>query len=214
MRQPTIRDRYAIAVILAAAFIAITQWTAARAFVTRFDTTILHAIRARTSPAGLRIFEFISRLGSGAALLMIGALAVLFLAWKQRWRLALGVSLTISSGAILERILKWWFHRARPEFAAAYLPEYSYSFPSGHAMTSVIAYGILVYTLIRCGVHDRRAQRGIVIGAGILALTIAFSRLYLGVHYFSDVIAGLITGGLWLAICISLLEKHSAKNIQ
>jgi undecaprenyl-diphosphatase len=198
--------------ILAAACIALTEWTAARAFVTQFDTTILHAIRVRTSPAGFRVFEFISRLGAGATLVWIAAIAVLFLGWKQRWRLALGVGLTIFSGAILERILKWWFHRARPEFAAAYLSRYSYSFPSGHAMTSVIAYGILVYALIRCGIHDRRAQRGMVIGVGILVLTIAFSRLYLGVHYFSDVIAGLITGSLWLAICISLLEKSTPKS--
>jgi len=210
MRRHGTPNRYALAVILAAACITITEWTVARAIVSQFDVTILHAIRARTSPAGFRVFEFISRLGSGMALVWIAALAVLFLAWKQRWKLALGVTLTIFSGAILERILKWWFHRARPEFAAEYLSRYSYSFPSGHAMTSVIAYGILAYALIRCGVHDRQSQRGIVLGAGILVLTIAFSRLYLGVHYFSDVIAGLITGGLWLATCISLLERKSA----
>jgi undecaprenyl-diphosphatase len=80
-----------------------------------------------------------------------------------------------------------------------------FSFPSGHAMMSMIGYGMLTYfVLIR--VQNRWARFAIVIAAAILIFLIGFSRIYLGVHFFSDVVAGFAAGGLWLITCIGALE--------
>jgi undecaprenyl-diphosphatase len=73
-------------------------------------------------------------------------------------------------------------------------------------MVSLIAYGMLTYVLILLGPHNRRAQVAIVGCATLLVLAIGFSRLYLGAHYFSDVVGGYAAGMLWLSACVSGLE--------
>src|SRR2546422_3373483 len=96
--------------------------------------------------------------------------------------------------------------RPRPPYAAAFLHHYSWSFPSGHAMGSLIGYGMLAYVLAVLWIHRRSAQISVVLGAALLILAIGLSRLYLGVHYFSDVMGGYAAGLLWLSACISGLE--------
>jgi membrane-associated phospholipid phosphatase len=92
-------------------------------------------------------------------------------------------------GAGLNAALKPIFHRGRPEYAIEFIPHQSWSFPSGHSMNSLICYGIMLYLLLE---HTRGATRRrlLIAGTAIVIILIAWARVYLGVHYLSDVIAG------------------------
>jgi undecaprenyl-diphosphatase len=105
---------------------------------------------------------------------------------------------------ILTEALKLVIQRPRPDGAAPFLAGASYSFPSGHTLGSVVGYGMLAYLLIR-EPRTTSVARGVVVVsiATALVIAIAVSRLYLGVHYFSDVVGALAAGSLWLSACIS-----------
>ena len=111
----------------------------------------------------------------------------------------------MGGSALLDWLLKDLFRRPRPHFAHPLVVETSYSFPSGHAMESFVVYGMLAYFAVLT-LRSWRARTAVVIGVALLVILIGFSRMYLGVHYFSDVIGGYAAGVVWLAACISGLE--------
>src|SRR6266699_3840804 len=152
--------------------------------LTQFDLALLDWLHARATPSGYAVFTTISSLGSAVTLTIL-ALAV---------------------GCLVDVVLKLVIRRPRPPGAAAFLQHFSWSFPSGHAMASLIGYGMLAYVLTLLWIHRRSAQVAVVLGAALLIIAIGFSRLYLGVHYFSDVVGGYAAGVLWLSACISGLE--------
>ena len=140
-------------------------------------------------------------------MLTILALAVaLLLAARREWIVLAGWLAAFAGGGLLDVVLKLVIRRPRPPGAAAFLQHFSWSFPSGHAMASLIGYGMLAYVLTLLWIHRRSAQVAVVLGAALLIIAIGFSRLYLGVHYFSDVVGGYAAGVLWLSACISGLE--------
>src|ERR1039458_4473164 len=98
-------------------------------------------------------------------------------------------SLTLAIGVrrALDASLKHIIQRPRPIYAAAFLHGTSYSFPSGHAMESLVGYGMLAYFLVIFWATRRYSQVAIIVASTMLIAAIGFSRLYLGVHYFSDV---------------------------
>lgn len=130
----------------------------------------------------------------------------LLLAARREWILLGGWLAAFAGGGLLDAVLKLVIRRPRPPYAAAFLQHYSWSFPSGHAMASLIGYGMLAYVLGVLWIHRRSAQISVVLGAALVIVAIGFSRLYLGVHYFSDVVGGYAAGLLWLSACISGLE--------
>jgi membrane-associated phospholipid phosphatase len=85
------------------------------------------------------------------------------------------------------------------------LIETSYSFPSGHAMESLVAYAMLAYFAV-LALRTWEARVGVVCGAALLVVLIGFSRMYLGVHYLSDVLAGYAAGTVWLSALITGAE--------
>jgi membrane-associated phospholipid phosphatase len=128
-----------------------------------------------------------------------------FLAWRRRW-LFLGSWLAAVAGsAVLNQLLKGLFERPRPYFEHPLLVETSYSFPSGHAMESFVVYGMLAYFAV-LALRSWKARVGVVFGAALLVVLIGLSRMYLGVHYFSDVLAGYAAGGVWLSALITGVE--------
>ena len=106
-------------------------------------------------------------------------------------------------GNLIDLMLKNGVGRSRPTFGAAYLHGHSYSFPSGHAMGSMIGYSMLVYVLSLYWRPPRPWPRVVSITAGLIVLAIGVSRIYLGVHYPSDVIGGFAGGAGWAAVCVS-----------
>ena len=131
--------------------------------------------------------------------LVIGSV-VLFWQHKRRnvfilWFIVVGMGASVQLG-------KRVFVRARP-LQVAYYPETGYSFPSGHSATAMAMYGLLVYWFLR-GV--RRYRRLIGAGGVVLILSVGFSRIYLGVHFLSDVLGGYLLGICWLIAGIVLTE--------
>jgi undecaprenyl-diphosphatase len=111
----------------------------------------------------------------------------------------------LAGGEALNLLLKELFARPRPFFVDPLLPVTGYSFPSGHAMVALVAYGMLAYFAI-LALRSWQARAAVVLGTSLLVLLIGFSRMYLGVHYFSDVLAGFAAGGVWLSALITAME--------
>ncbi len=174
--------------------------------LTQFDVTLLNWVHARATPAGYAIFDAISLLGSPATISVLALVVGLLLAARRQWILLGGWLAAFAGGGLLAEALKVVIRRPRPPYAAGFLHHYSWSFPSGHAMGSLIGYGMLAYVLTVLWIHRRSAQVSVVLGAALLIGAIGLSRLYLGVHYFSDVVGGYAAGLLWLSACISGLE--------
>ncbi|MDZ4778042.1 MAG: phosphatase PAP2 family protein [Alphaproteobacteria bacterium] len=138
----------------------------------------------------------ITSLGSTTVLTLIVLSAAGYLLISRRYRLAGIFAASMIAGTLFNALLKNIFERARPEFVAAGVPIDSFSFPSGHAMLSAITYLTLGALLAR---SDRqKAHKGYIVGLAIvITLLIGSSRLYLGVHYPTDVLAGWSIGALW-----------------
>jgi undecaprenyl-diphosphatase len=178
--------------------------------LTQFDLTIAEAFHRHASPTGVAIAKGVSLLGSPGFIAVWG-LAVVGLVLVRRQYLLLGGWLAaLAGGGLLDVALKRVFHRTRPTWDVPLLTARGWSFPSGHAMGSLVAYGMLAYLLVR-ELHGRRPRLAVIAGATVLVLLIGLSRIYLGVHYFSDVIGGYAAGVVWLAACISGLEVARRK---
>jgi undecaprenyl-diphosphatase len=183
--------------------------------LTQFDLTLLDWLHMHTAPIGFRIFTAISWLGSPVLMATLAILVALVLAVRRYWLLFIGWTASLAGAGVLAVALKHIIQRPRPIYAAAFLPSYSYSFPSGHAMGSLIGYGMLAYLLVVFWAKRRQVRIAIIVAAGLLVSAIGFSRLYLGVHYFSDVIGGYAGGLVWLSACVTALElsrRQSSKR--
>ena len=111
-----------------------------------------------------------------------------------------------SGGAALETLLKDAVQRTRPEYATHYLAIGSYSFPSGHATLSSIAMAMVVYSLSVTTYLRGVARTIAAIIAALWVLLVGTSRLYLGLHYPSDVLGGLVIGGAWFLVCVLVVN--------
>jgi undecaprenyl-diphosphatase len=108
-------------------------------------------------------------------------------------------------------VLKDRFQRERPMFANEFKVDGT-SFPSGHAMAAFIGWGVIAY-LVAAHVHHARARAVIFASAAVLILLIGLTRIYLDVHFVSDVAAGFLAGGVWLFTCISGFRFAHLKHI-
>jgi undecaprenyl-diphosphatase len=217
-----IRPRTYLAVHLAAgllvvasagAFIVIAEDVVGGRALAEFDVEFTRALRAGTSPLWERIFRVVTFLGNGTVIFGIATVIAIVLARLQQ-KLLLIVWLVSQSGSgVLNYALKEIFARARPEGADPTLHGGGWSFPSGHAMNTMVLCAIAAYLLLRL----RPWRAGLAFEIALLlawALAVGFSRLYLGVHYISDVAAGFLAGAAWIAVCVSGCEVASRKQSQ
>lgn len=172
-----------------------------------FDEAILLALRSPgdlKQPIGPAWLEAamvdVTSLGGVPVLTMITVLVVLYLITSRRFGNAALVAGSIAGGAVLTTVLKIGFARPRPDLVDHLVSVQSLSFPSGHAMASAVTYLTLGALLART--ERNRAVRGYVFAvAGFLTLLIGVSRVYLGVHYPTDVLAGWSLGAAWALLC-------------
>src|SRR5215210_3404880 len=173
--------------------------------IVRFDRALDEYLHARATSPLTTFFLIVTAFGSIEVIVLLGVVMATFLAWGRRW-LFLGSWLAAVAGsAVLNQLLKGLFERPRPYFAHPLLVESSYSFPSGHAMESFVTYGMLAYLAV-LWMRSWESRVAVVCGAALLVVLIGFSRMYLGVHYFSNVIAGYAAGGVWLSALITGVE--------
>jgi membrane-associated phospholipid phosphatase len=174
--------------------------------LTGVDLQLASWLRAHAVPIGDRISVAVSIVGSPVTMAGLALLVAAVLTYKRYWvTLAGWIAAFVGAGA-LNWVLKLIIHRQRPTGSEGFVYGQSFSFPSGHAMGSLIGYGMLAYLLISLWPTARRRPLAVVAYALVLTLLIGFSRLYLGVHYLSDVIAGYAAGSLWLAVCVTGVE--------
>ena len=186
------------------AFAGIASYVRAGA-TQRFDERIMHWMATHQTPTRRMVMADITELGTGVVVMMVVAVAALFL-WLTRHKHSAALLLVATSvGIVINSFLKDVFHRDRPAIFDWGTEVFSSSFPSGHAMSAAIVYGTVAYLAAR--LQRTHVARTLTIGAAlILILLIAFSRIYLGVHYPSDTLAGLLVGLAWAAFCMASLE--------
>ncbi|MEO8295124.1 MAG: phosphatase PAP2 family protein [Gemmatimonadota bacterium] len=173
-----------------------------------FDHELATALQNTVTQQQLAFLRSMTLLGSGMVLSGIGvAVAVALLLFHKRI-VAIGWLVTLMGSGVLNMVLKASFHRVRPEYSTIG----GWSFPSGHAMGSLVTYGMLAYLAARF--LPRRPAQMVAIMLLLLVLLIGISRIYLGVHYFSDVVAGYSAAIVWLAVCISAIQvaEHREKK--
>jgi undecaprenyl-diphosphatase len=170
-----------------------------------FDDRVLQWIARQRSPGLDKVMLEITFLGTGTVVLVAVAVSGMFL-WLSNHRYsALLLFISTSGGILLNHLLKAGFSRPRPQIVEWGTTVVSSSFPSGHAMSSAVVYGTVAYLAGR--LQRRRLHRVItMLLAGLLIVLISVSRLYLGVHYPSDVLAGVIIGLAWAGFCMATLE--------
>jgi membrane-associated phospholipid phosphatase len=168
-----------------------------------FDTSVLFAIQKLQQPWLTPIMVFITNIGDPTLLVSLCVIVSIGLVVRKQKSEAMTVAIAAFGALGLNFLLKQLFERSRPALWSRVVDVRFYSFPSGHAMLSIVIYGILGYLLTTRYPN----QRGwIVLGTSILIVLIGFSRLYLGVHWLTDVIAGYAAGFVWLMSCILSLE--------
>ncbi|MCB4810825.1 phosphatase PAP2 family protein [Methylovorus menthalis] len=167
------------------------------------DAEFSETVRKHASPVAMQYFRLVTNLGNTSTLTVICVLVVLLMLWLRQFKLAVGSLLAIGGNGLINVSLKDIFERLRPinPYGA---PVDSWSFPSGHSSGSLVTYGLLAYLVMRL-LPSRYHLPALLLGSS-LAFTIASSRVFLHYHYASDVLAGLMSGLLWLTFCIALLE--------
>ena len=169
------------------------------------DDAVMQWIAAHQYPALQSVMLEITSLGTGVVVSMIVFIAGMFLWLNQHKHSAILLIAATLGGMLLDNLLKIGFNRPRPQVFKWGTYAFSSSFPSGHAMSSIIVYGTVAYLAARLQRNLRSRVLTLTIAALLIALICA-SRMYLGVHYPTDIAAGLVIGLAWSGFCMAVLE--------
>jgi membrane-associated phospholipid phosphatase len=172
-----------------------------------FDAAVAAAFHEHASrtPEGVILFKAITEIGSLRTVAAVALLVALLLVWRRQRFLLFGWLTVLAGAGLLSHLLKDVFQRERPHFPDPVALEQSAGFPSGHALGAFVCYGLIAYFLVLRRPHFG-VGAAVVGGLALAVLAVGFSRLYLGVHYFSDILGAYAAGGAWLAGSISALE--------
>jgi undecaprenyl-diphosphatase len=201
---------YGLAVLAAAGF-GLVALLVGRGRIASFDSSLISWIQGWENAGLTSVMKGLSWFGTTLPTTIFSILIALFLYFvlRHRWEVILFI-VVMAGSTLLNHILKAAFRRERPDLHRL-AEEASYAFPSGHAMASFALYGIVAYLLWR---HIGSFAGRIILIAVCAAmfLGIGISRIYLGVHYPSDVIGGYLASGLWLALSIAVFGRWAGKN--
>ena len=168
------------------------------------DQALADAIGEHLPWAALVAFSWLTHLGDAELLAPVCVVVALLLWRRAHHGLALGWVMALGGIVLLNPALKRIFARARPLHDHGLALETSYSFPSGHSAGAIVSYGMLMYLALR--LLPARWHVPAAMAAAAAIVTIACSRVFLQVHFASDVAAGLLTGLAWLLVCVGSLE--------
>ncbi len=175
-----------------------------------FDPTILWWLHRHSNTAIDNLMLNITNLGNPEFVVIVVAISFGLLLWRKQFWTAQIFCLACLGALILNQGLKLVFGKHRPQLWTPLIVEHSYGFPSGHALGSMVLYGFLAMLLVRAYPRYRVGIYGMAI---LLILAIGLSRLFLGVHYPTDIIAGYTVGLLWLITCVWLLQMGGNRKI-
>lgn len=197
---------FVVAVLAGWAFGRIADWVFDSEAVRAADRHAQRVAASWRSPALTAVMKFLSWIGKDYMRALIAAGVVVALVRARSHRRLYAFAASILGGVLLVQALKAVFRRARPSDIEVLSSAHGYSFPSGHAMGAMLLFGSLAYVVYFSIEHHRRLRILAVILCILLIVTIGASRIYLGVHYLSDVVAGFAAGLCWLAVCLSGTE--------
>lgn len=177
--------------------------------IVSFDRATAVWLHVHATGSVTDVLAAVTRLGAAVVLLPVTLAAALALLLRRRWAHAALMGAALVGGEALNMALKAAFERPRPSFSHPLATATGFSFPSGHAMVALTVYGALAF-VVSASVKSRRARASVVAAAVALVLAIGFSRVYLGVHYVSDVLAAYSVALAWLMLCGLTLLVASA----
>jgi len=173
--------------------------------LTAFDDAISTAVQSYRTPSLTSIFELITHLGDRIAYFIAALVVAAFFYFKYgRWKFTLQTILVLLLSSLSNVVLKKVINRERPTFEHLVAVS-TLSYPSGHSMSAMAFYGFLIYLSFRLS-GSWWVKAVSFISFGLLILLIGISRIYLGVHYPSDVIAGFLGGLIWVAFCVVIFN--------
>lgn len=180
---------------------ALLGWVALevmRGAATGFDQAVRVAVHSWAAPALTRAMEAVTQLGSSLSLVALGAVAILSLAMRGRRRAAALLAICAFGGEAWDEALKLVFRRPRPVPFYGHAP-WTYSFPSGHTVASCCFYCALA-AILAAGLTSFACKAAVWVAAVAITLAVGLSRIYLGVHYPTDVIGGYLAAIFWLSL--------------
>jgi undecaprenyl-diphosphatase len=196
---------WAAFIVAGSVFLAIAWSVSSRAPIVTFDAQVSEWLHAHATPGLTSIMLVVTHANSTVAISVYGVIFALVLARMREWYWMLTVALSIAGGLALNVLFKHAFERARPHFDHAPVALETYSFPSGHTAAATVFYGVLAAFLVS-RTHDKRLRAALVIGAIAAVVLVAFTRVYLGAHYPSDVVAAAAASTAWLTLCLATVH--------
>ena len=203
-----------VALILCAAlaFGEIAEDVVKGARITQVDVQLAHWFRMHASAGFTEAMLFVTHCNGILGSSIMGALLALWF-WRRKahyWLVVVLVS--VPGGMLLNVALKHLFRRARPSLEDPLLTLTTYSFPSGHTAAATVFYGLLACYLVR-RVQGWPKRIAVVAACLLMVMLVALSRMYLGVHYLSDVLAATAESAAWLTVCITAVSTLQRRRI-
>ncbi len=203
------------AVLLIAAsavFGAIAEDVSSGDAITLMDVRIARWLHLHADAVLTRLLLVVTDVHSPAGIVLMSSAVGMYLAMRKSWYWLLSLVVAVAGGGLLNLAMKYAFHRARPVFDDPLLTLATYSFPSGHTAGSTVFYGVLVCYLFSRVVGW--AQRALVVLVAVcMVLLVGLSRMYLGVHYFSDVLGAIAEATAWLALTVTAISTLRRRRL-
>jgi membrane-associated phospholipid phosphatase len=177
-----------------------------------FDHKIAAWFHGHLTRPLLDLMLAVSNAGSPLWIAAFTLVAVLILILRKRWYGLLAIVLTVPGGMLVHHFIQIIVHRHRPFRHSEFLDLGGYSFPSGHTMAATLLYGLLAAfaILVWRGWH----WRILAVLSALLAISlVGFSRVVLGAHYLSDVLAAIVSGISWLILCVTIVERTRRRRL-
>lgn len=196
-----------LALVFFILFLGLAQNIILQGSFVKVDMEIMNLVSSLRDIQTAKLFLFFTCLGNNQIIISLGVIVLIVLGLSGKWRMAKLLLASVISGELLYYFIKILIHRARPDISFSLIPSGGYAFPSGHATTSMIFYGMLGFILWR--LFRKRWQKILItILFIVIVFMVGFSRVYLGVHWTSDVLAGWSLGLIILLLFIAIYKNH------
>lgn len=178
--------------------------------INSFDTTVRLWVYGLRTPLTKAIFIPCTYIGNWQTLVSFALLLIIIP--KTRKNIGIPMAITALASTGLYSVMKMLFHRPRPDVALHLINQGGYSFPSGHSMNGLVFFGILIY-LIRRNCRNKKTANVLTIILLVLTFAIGFSRVFVGVHYPTDILGGWSLGLAVVMLAMIVIDKLEEKNV-
>lgn len=178
--------------------------------ISSFDEPIIDFVQSAEAPGLTSIMKLFTNIGSTTSVTLLAILTLGVLLWKKYRAQAVLFTIVLIGTGILNQVLKLIFKRERPDFNRL-IDIGGYSFPSGHTMMAFSLYTVLAYIVWR-NLKTTGSRMAIAIVATFMIVMIAVSRIYLGVHFPSDIVGGILASSVWLIASIAMYQRFQRKK--